>query len=54
MSDNWTNEKKLNLRTKLALKILLFMVKVISPYQFEHQFQKELEAIDKLITEVEP
>lgn len=53
MSNDWTNDKKLNLRTKLALKILLLMVKVISPYQFEHQFKAELEKIDSLITEIE-
>ena len=49
MSKEWDNETSLNLRTKLALKILLLMVKVIAPYQFANKFETELEAIDKLI-----
>lgn len=53
MSKEWDNETKLNLRTKLSLKILLLMVKVIAPYQFATKFEKELEDINKLIYGVE-
>ena len=51
MSKEWDNEASLNLRTKLALKILLLMIKVIAPYQFATKFEKELEEIGKLIYE---
>lgn len=47
----WSNNHDLGIRTKIALRILLLMVKVASPYRWEHEYKKELEAIDKTIAE---
>ncbi len=47
MSKEWENEDKLNVRTKIGLKVLFLMFKVIAPYQFASQFEKDIEAIKK-------
>lgn len=52
-TEDWDNKAPLQLRTRLALRILLFMLKIISPYRFAHEFSKDLEAIEKLIKEAE-
>lgn len=49
MSSNWENKEPIGMRTKLALRVLLLMFKIISPYQFEHRFEKETEALQKAI-----
>lgn len=51
MSDHWDNDTKLGIRTKLALRILMLMFKILAPYEFEHRFEKENEAIAKAIDE---
>lgn len=45
MSDNWDNKEPIGIRTKLALKILLLMFKILAPYQFEHRFEKDLKQL---------
>ena len=45
-NDNWDNEEPMTGRTKLALTILIFMVKIVSPYQFAHEFEKQLKEIE--------
>lgn len=52
-TDQWTNEKDLDFRTKLGLRVLFLIFKVIAPYQFAHGFEKEIEAIQKQINEAE-
>lgn len=44
--EDWGNEEPMNLRTKIALRVLMLMFKILSPYRFEHRFEKELKAID--------
>lgn len=44
--DNWSNEDKIDLRTRFAIKILFFIFRVLSPYQFAHQFEKELKMLE--------
>lgn len=44
---NWENEEALDLRTKIGLKVLFLMFKVLSPYRFASQFEKDIEAIKK-------
>jgi len=50
--DNWENDDEITPRTRFAIKILFFIFKVLSPYQFEHRFEKELKSlsdeVDKL------
>lgn len=50
--DNWTNDEKVSPRTRFGIKILFFIFKVLSPYQFEHKFEEELkmlqDEVDKL------
>jgi hypothetical protein len=41
-ADNWDNKEPIGIRTKLALRVLLLMFKILSPYQFEHRFEKDL------------
>lgn len=45
--EDWSNEQKIDLRTKVALKVLLLIFKVLSPYRFAHEFKKDLEQLEK-------
>ena len=45
--ENWANDEKIDLRTKIALKVLILMFKVLSPYRFAHEFKKDLEQLEK-------
>lgn len=47
MSEEWQNKEKLDVRTKLGLRVLMLMFRIISPYRFAHEFNKELEALQK-------
>lgn len=53
MAENWDNKEPIGIRTKLALRVLLLMFKILSPYQFEHRFSKDLEALEKDINGIE-
>jgi hypothetical protein len=46
MAENWDNKEPIGIRTKLALRVLLLMFKILSPYQFEHRFSKDLEKLE--------
>lgn len=48
-NEAYTNSKPLNLRTRIALKILLLMYRTLSPYEYEHQFSKEITDIARAI-----
>jgi len=45
----WTNDKQLNLRSRIALKLLLLAIKVVEPYQFGHQFEEDYKKLNDLI-----
>jgi len=49
---DWANEDVIDLRTKLALKVLFLIFKVLSPYRFEHRFEKEITDLQKSIMEL--
>lgn len=46
MAENWDNKEPIGIRTKLALRVLLLMFKILSPYQFEHRFEKDLAKLE--------
>ena len=46
MAENWDNKEPIGIRTKLALRVLLLMFKILSPYQFEHRFSKDLTQLE--------
>lgn len=46
-AEDWENDSKIDLRTKIALKVLLIIFKVLSPYRFANEFKKDLEALEK-------
>lgn len=46
MAENWDNKEPIGIRTKLALRVLLLMFKILSPYQFEHRFDKDLTKLE--------
>ena len=48
-NEKYMNAQPLNLRTRIALKVLLIMYRTLSPYEYEHQFKKELEDLGKAI-----
>jgi hypothetical protein len=50
--EDWQNDKSLDLRTKLGLRVLMLMFRIISPYRFAHEFEKELTALQKQLDEV--
>ena len=52
MDKEYGNEHQIDFRTKLALKVLMLMVRVIAPYRFEHQFDKPMNEISKMIDEI--
>ena len=52
-TDRWNNENKLDIRSKIAVRVLLLIVKILEPYKFSHEFTKDFEAIDKAIKEAE-
>lgn len=47
--DKYSNNKPLNLRTRISLKILLLMYRTLAPYEYEHQFKTEINDIAKSI-----
>jgi len=47
--ENWEDSRPLDYRTKLGLRVLLLIFKVISPYKFAHDFEKEIAAIQKQV-----
>ena len=47
--DKYSNNKPLNLRTRISLKILLLMYRTLAPYEYEHQFKTEINDIAKAI-----
>lgn len=48
-----TNEDKISIRTKLAIRILMVVVKLIEPWKYSHEYSKDFEAIDKLLKEAD-
>lgn len=48
-SENWDNKEPIGMRTKLALRVLMLMFKILSPYQFEHRFEKDMGDLQKAI-----
>jgi hypothetical protein len=51
-AEDWQNGAKLDIRTKLGLRVLMLMFRIISPYRFAHEFEKELTALQKQLDEV--
>lgn len=50
--DNWENENPIDLRTKIALKVLFLIFRVLSPYRFNHEFEEEITALQKELEEL--
>ncbi len=50
-NDEWGNDAPIDYRTKLGLRVLLLIFKVIAPYRFANGFEKEIVAIQKQIDE---
>lgn len=44
---DWENDNKIDLRTKIALKVLIIIFKVLSPYKFAHEFKADIEKLEK-------
>lgn len=53
-TSNWENEEAISFRTRIALKVLFLMFKVLSPYQFEHRFNSEIKALEKELDNLAP
>lgn len=47
--EDWENNNKIDLRTKVALKVLLLIFKILSPYRFAHEFEADIKALEKEI-----
>lgn len=45
-NENWDNNTPIGIRTKLALKVLLLIFKILSPYEFEHRFEDSIKKIE--------
>lgn len=43
--EDWNNTNKIDARTRLALKLLFFIFKILSPYRFGTTFEKEIIAL---------
>lgn len=46
---SWSNDKPMNIRQKLSIRLIFLAVKIVAPYEYEHQFQKEWDDIQKLL-----
>ena len=51
---SWTNDKPLNLRSRIALKLICIAIKVVEPYQFAHEFERDWKQLDDIIAGKEP
>lgn len=51
--EKYSNQKPIDLRTRIALKILLLMYRTLTPYTYEHQFKAEINDIAKAIDNYE-
>lgn len=45
--EDWENENKIDIRTKIALKVLLLIFKVLSPYRFANGFEADIKQLEK-------
>jgi len=50
--DHWDNDAKITFRTKIALRVLLLMFKILSPYRFNHDFKEFVDALEKDIGKI--
>jgi len=51
-SEEWENEEPMHLRTKIALRVLLLMFKILGPYRFEHRFEKDIKGLEEDIRSI--
>lgn len=47
---SWTNDKPLNLRQAIALKLVVIAIKIVAPYEYNHQFEKDWKELEDIIT----
>lgn len=53
MDIEYGNGKAVDFRTKLSLKILMLMIRILMPYRYEHQFNDQLKEIATMIDRIE-
>lgn len=47
VKEDWNNDQKIDLRGKIALKVLLLIFKILSPYKFAHEFEADIKQLEK-------
>ena len=48
-TDDWTNNKPLDLRTIIGIRVLLLVFMIVRPYEFAHQFQDDIKELRELL-----
>lgn len=48
-----TSKDKIDIRTKMAIRILLLIVRLLDPWEYSHQYTKDFEQLDKLLKEAD-
>lgn len=51
-NDEWQNDNSIDARARIALKVLMIIFKVLSPYRFANQFEKDIKAVEDEIAKL--
>ena len=43
------SKEPLSIREKIVIKLVMFLIQVIEPYEYEHQFSNHFKEMDTLI-----
>lgn len=44
-------KEELTFRERLGLRVLIIMLKIVAPWQYSHEFSKQIEEIEKMVRE---
>lgn len=42
-------KEKISIRERIGIQVLLMILKIVSPWQYSHEFTKHIEAIEKAL-----
>lgn len=43
--------EKITIKEKIIINLFIIIIKILKPYQYSHEFDKEFESVKKLINE---
>jgi hypothetical protein len=48
-TDNYSNIESVPIRTRIALWFIIVAIKICEPWQYAHQFEKDIDELKKLL-----